>query len=394
MNPLHNPYAPGAGAPPPELAGRDELLAKASIALQRIAAGRFARSFILTGLRGVGKTVLLNRIRQDAELAKISTVRFEVAEGRSLPSLLAPSLKTALLKLNRSKKTTDLVLRALRALTNFVSAMRLKYGDIEISLDIESDSKSPLSPNLDENLVELFQSVGAAAKEQNTAIVLFIDELQILDEKQLAPLIMAIHVAAQDLLPITMVAAGLPQIPAKMGAAKTYVERLFEFQDIGPLDFVAARKALVIPAEKLKVSYSEEALIEILRQTEGYPYFIQEWGKHTWDVADSSPIDYEVAIKATAIALADLDASFFRVRFDQLTAMQKRYLRAMAELGKGPYASGKIAALIEKKVTALASIREQLINKGLIYSPTHGESAFTVPLFDEFMKRMMPLFSK
>lgn len=392
MDPFLNPYAPGAGAPPPELAGRDELLSKASIALRRIASGRFGRSIILTGLRGVGKTVLLNRIRQDAEAAKIITVRIEVPEGRSLPSLLAPGLKAAILKLHRGKAAADLALRGLQALANFVSAMKLKYSDVEVSLDIESNSSFLTTTNLDEGLSQLFQIVGAAAKEKKTAIVLFIDEIHVLDEKQLASLITAFHIASQDSLPITMVAAGLPQIPSQMGEAKTYAERLFEFHHIGKLNDDAAIQALVVPVEKLGVHYKKEALEEIIKQTEGYAYFLQEWGKHVWDIAEVSPITSENAKDATSEALTDLDASFFRVRFDQLTPMQKRYLRAMAELGPGPHASGKIAAVLEKRVTHLGPVREQLISKGLIYSPSHGETAFTVPLFDSFMKRMMKEF--
>lgn len=211
-----------------------------------------------------------------------------------------------------------------------------------------------------------------------------------MDEKQLAALIMAFHLAAQDLLPITMIAAGLPQTLAKMGAAKTYAERLFEFFKTDELERTAAIQALVVPAEKLGVSYLPKALDTILQQTQGYPYFLQEWGKHVWDIAKSSPITQQDVIEATDYAISELDESFFRVRFDQLTSMQKRYLRAMAELGAGPYPSGKIAAVLGKKVTALGNVREQLINDGLIYSPLHGEIVFTVPLFDGFMKRILP----
>lgn len=392
MDPILNPYAPGAGSPPPELAGRDALIKKASIALQRIAAKRFGRSLILTGLRGVGKTVLLNRMRQDADVAHLITVRFEVPEGRSLPSLLAPALKTAILKLSCGKAATDFAVRGLRALATFVNAMKLNYHDVEIGLDIEPNQSFLAVADLDENLSLLFQTVGAAAKEKGAAVVLFIDELQVLDEKQLASLIMAFHVASQDLLPITMVAAGLPHISAKMGQAKTYAERLFEFIQIGQLDRTAATQALAIPAKKLGVHYTSEALEEMLKQTQGYAYFLQEWGKHAWDIATTSPITQDDAKEATIHALADLDASFFRVRFDQLTPMQKRYLRAMAECGPGPYGSGQIAAVLGKQVTHLGPIRNQLISKGLIYSPSYGETTFTVPLFDAYMKRMVKSF--
>lgn len=390
MNPILNPYAPGAGTPPPELTGRDILLAKASIALQRIAHGRFERSLILIGLRGVGKTVLLNRIRQEADLAKLITVRLEASEGRSLPSLLAPALKSVLLKISPGKKVTDTVLRGFKALAGFVASSKLKYDDIELGLDFEPDAFFTPTDNLEENLTQLFQSVGAVMKEKETAVILFIDEIHVLKEEEMASLIRAFHMVSQDVLPITMVAAGLPQTPAKMGEAKTYAERLFEFSLIGQLDSVAAMEALTVPAEKLGVTYTKDALSAILNYTQGYAYFLQEWGKNAWDVAQTSPIQKSDIEIATLRALADLDMSFFRVRFDQLTPQQKRYLRVMAELGPGPHTSGKIAAMWKKKVTEVGPIRDQLINKGLIYSPSHGETAFTVPLFDVFMRRILP----
>jgi len=401
MDPVLNPYTPGAGVSPPELVGRDVLLEKASIALQRIALGRFGKSLILTGLRGVGKTAVLNRIRQSAEAEKLIAIRIEAPEGRSLPSLLVPGLNSALVKLSLGKATSKIATQAFKALLSFVSAMKLKYQDVELAVDLNLDPASeafsadsnnpkiPLAPDLDHELVQLFQAVGALAKSRETAVILFIDELQILDEKELASLIMALHMAAQDALPITLVAAGLPQILAKMGQAKTYAERLFDFIELGPLDPQSATKALVIPAEKLGVIYDSGALAEILKQTAGYPYFLQEWGKNIWDIAETSPMTHEDSKRATKQAIADLDASFFRVRFDQLSPAQKEYLRAMAELGSGPVGSGAIAEILGKKVTALGVIREQLIAKGLIYSPAHGQTVFTVPLFDGFMRRVM-----
>jgi len=397
MDPVLNPYTPGAGVSPPELVGRDALLEKASVALQRIALGRFGKSLILTGLRGVGKTALLNRIRQSAEANKLIAIRIEAPEGRSLPSLLVPGLNSALVKLSLGKASSKILTQAFKALLSFVSAMKLKYNDVELALDLDLESDSGASttsslslvPDLDHELVQLFQAVGALAKSRETAVILFIDELQMLDEKELASLIMALHLAAQDALPITLVAAGLPQILAKMGKAKTYAERLFDFIELGPLDSDSAIQALVLPAKKLGVVYEPGALSEILKQTEGYPYFLQEWGKNAWDLAETSPITQKDAKSATKQAVADLDASFFRVRFDQLSPTQKEYLRAMAELGSGSVGSGKIAEVLGKKVTALGVIREQLISKGLIYSPAHGETAFTVPLFDQFMLRVM-----
>jgi AAA ATPase domain len=391
VDPRLNPYAPGAGTPPPELAGRDELIERAAIALDRIRAGRPARSLILYGLRGVGKTVLLNRIRLDAEARGIASVRVEAPEERSLPALLAPALRATLLRLSRGAAAKAGVSKAMRALAGFAKALKLKYQDIELGLDIEAERGLADSGDLDTDLTELLAIIGSAAAERDTAAVLYIDELQYVPEEQLAALIVALHSASQDQLPITMVAAGLPQLVGQTGRAKSYAERLFEFVPIDQLDEDAAKAALSVPARRTGVDYEADAVAEILAQTLGYPYFLQEWGKQSWNVADVSPIEVEDAQRATIEALAELDASFFRVRFDRLTPAEKRYMRAMAELGPGPHRSGDIAEVLGRKVTAVAPIRNALIAKGMAYSPAHGDTAFTVPLFDGFMKRIMPL---
>ena len=390
MDPRLNPYAPGAGTPPPELAGRDELIERAAIALDRIRAGRPARSLILYGLRGVGKTVLLNRIRLDAEARGIASVKVEAPEERSLPALLAPALRATLLRLSRGEAAKAGVAKAMRALASFAKALKLKYHDIELSLDIEAERGLADSGDLDTDLTELLASIGSAADERDTAVVLYIDELQYVPEEQLAALIVALHSANQDQLPITMVGAGLPQLVGQTGRAKSYAERLFEFVPIDRLDAAAAKAALTVPVHRAGVDYETEAVTEILVQTRGYPYFLQEWGKQSWNVADASPIEAEDAQRATIEALAELDASFFRVRFDRLTPAEKRYMRAMAELGPGPHRSGDIAEALGRKVTAVAPVRNALIAKGMTYSPAHGDTAFTVPLFDGFMKRIMP----
>lgn len=390
MDPRRNPYAPGAGSPPPELAGRDALIERAAIALDRIRAGRPARSMILYGLRGVGKTVLLNRIRLDAEARGIESVRVEAPEERSLPALLAPALRAMLIRLSRGEAAKAAVTKAKRALAGFTKALKLKYHDIEIGLDIDAEPGLADSGDLDNDLTELVASIGSAAAERGTAVVLYLDELQYVPEDQLAALIVSLHSASQDLVPITMVAAGLPQLIGRTGRAKSYAERLFEFVPIDRLDDDAAKTALTIPARREGVDYETEAVAEILEQTQGYPYFLQEWGKQSWDVADASPIGADDARRAAIEALAELDASFFRVRFDRLTPAEKRYMRAMAELGPGPHRSGDIAEALDRKVTAVAPIRNALIAKGMAYSPAHGDTAFTVPLFDGFMKRIMP----
>ncbi len=390
MDPRKNPYAPGAGTPPPELAGRDDLIERAAIALDRIRAGRAARSLILHGLRGVGKTVLLNRIENDAEARGFASVKVEAPEERSLPALLIPVLRVALLHLDRGKRMRANLAKAGRALAGFAKALKVKYKDIEVSTDFEPERGLADSGDLDTDLTDLLASVGRAAHEYHTAVVLFVDELQYVREDQLASLIRALHSASQRQFPITMLAAGLPQLIGRMGRAKSYAERLFEFVEIDRLNDEAARAALCVPADKEGVAFAPEAIAGILRQTMGYPYFLQEWGRHSWNVADASPISRADARRATTLALAELDAGFFRVRFDRLTPAERRYLRAMAELGPGPHRSGDIAEHLRKAVTSVAPVRSTLVAKGMIYSPAHGDTAFTVPLFDGFMKRIMP----
>jgi hypothetical protein len=390
MDPRRNPYAPGAGAPPPELAGRDALIERAAIALDRIRSGRHDKSMILVGLRGVGKTVLLNRVQLDAEERGIHGMRLEAPEDRSLPGILAPAMRAALLKLDRARAATAVGKKAMRALAGFVGSMKIKYGDVEVGLEVEPEKGLADSGDLDVDLTDLLVAVGEAAQERSTAFAVFVDELQYVEEIQLASLITALHRCAQKQLPITLFGAGLPQIVGQTGRAKSYAERLFDFPEVGALEDEAARLALTVPAEKEGVIFESAALDEILAQTEGYPYFLQEWGKNAWSVAASSPITAEHVRVATVHALADLDASFFRVRFDRLTPAEKSYLRAMAALGPGPHRSGDIAQELGRKVNSLGPARSALIAKGMVYSPDHGDTAFTVPLFDQFMKRMMP----
>lgn len=390
MDPIANPYAPGAGAPPPELAGRDDLLRTVDIATQRIRAGRQAKSVLMIGLRGVGKTVLLDRMRDQAEQAGLHTVRIEAPEGRSLPAILAPQLRQALLRLSRSAQARDLGRRALQALAGFAKSLKLKYQDIEVGIDFDPEPGLADNGDLEHDLQALLEAAGRAAQAADTALILFVDELQYVPEEQLASLITALHRCAQQQVPVMLVGAGLPQLPGQMGRAKSYAERLFDFPFVGPLDQEAARDALEVPARALGVEYEPAATGFILEATEGYPYFLQEWGKHAWDTAAASPITLADVELASIGALAALDESFFRVRFDRLTPSERRYLRAMAELGPGPHRSGDIAAELDRKVTTLAPLRNQLIAKGMIWSPNHGDTAFTVPMFDAFMRRIMP----
>ena len=392
MDPVSNPYAPGAGTQPPELAGRDELREKISIAIKRVRIGRQAKGQMMIGLRGVGKTVLLDRMRLDAEVTGIHTLRMEAPEGRSLPGLLAPQLRHALLKLSRNAQAKELATRALRALAGFAKVLKVKYNDLEVGIDFEPEQGLADNGDLESDLQDLLEATGEAAKKADTALVIFIDELQYVAEDELGALIMAMHRLAQRNLPVMLVAAGLPQLPGRLGKAKSYAERLFDFPFIGPLSPDESREALVEPAAAEDAGFEPEAVDLIIEKTQGYPYFLQEWGKHSWDAAAKSPITLADAETASITALAALDAGFFHVRFDRLTPKEKDYLRAMAELGPGPHRSGDIAEKLQKSVQSYAPLRNQLINKGMIWSPSHGDTAFTVPLFDQYMKRIMPDF--
>jgi len=390
MDPIRNPYAPGAGSPPPELAGRSAILQDAAVRLQRLRLGRPARSMMLVGLRGVGKTVLLDQIRKNAEAAGITTVRIEAPESRSLPALLAPALRLALLHLSKKEAAKHYAIRGLRALAGFAGRLKLSYADIEVGFDYDPEPGLADNGDLEGDLTALLHQVGIAGKAAGSAVVLFIDELQYVPEKQMAALISALHRCSQEMLPVTVVGAGLPQLRGRMGEAKSYAERLFDFPQIGPLNPLDARDAIVRPAQNEGAEVLDEAVGLIIEKTQGYPYFLQEWGKHTWDVASQSPMSRQDVVNASDEAIAALDESFFRVRFDRLTPSEKKYLRAMADLGPGPHRSGDIAEKLARTVQSLGPTRAGLIAKGMIWSPTHGDTAFTVPLFDEFMKRIMP----
>ena len=390
MSPLENPFAPGAGTPPPELAGRDELLESVRIATQRTRRRLAARSVLLLGLRGVGKTVLLDRVHHEAQGAGLATVMLEATDRGALPAQLAGELHPVLLRLSRQRRVRELASRALRVLAGFVSGLRVKYGDIELGIDAPVEPGVADSGDLEHDLAALFEAFGHAARASDTALVIIVDEMQYVPKAELAALSSALHRAAQRRLPILLGAAGLPQLRAQVAEAKTYAERLFEFREVGPLDEEASGAAVAKPIRARGADIAADALQAIVDQTRGYPYFLQEWGKHAWDVAERSPIDAGDVARASAEVAASLDAGFFRARFDRLTPAQKRYLRAMAELGPGPYRSGEIARALDRKVTSLGPTRAQLIAKGMIWSAARGDTAFTVPSFDRFMRRVMP----
>ena len=387
MDPTRNPFSPGAGARPPELAGREAIVESATIALQRIARGRQEKSQMLLGLRGVGKTVLLNRIAQIAEEMGAIVVMLEAPEGQRLAAFLAPALKAVLLKLSRVEQARDLAQRALGALRGFASAFTVSIGEIDVAIAPETVADSG---NLEVDLPELMGCVGKAAQAAGKTVVILLDEVQYLCEEDLRGLIVAMHRIAQRGWPVILFGAGLPQVAALAGEAKSYAERLFDYPAVGPLLPDAASSALQDPIEEEGEAIDNEALNTILAITEGYPYFLQEWGKHSWNTAKQSPIKTSDVEQASTLATEALDRSFFRVRFDRLTPREQEYLRAMASLGAGPHRSGDIAEVLGIRVQTAGPLRSGLIKKGMIWSPAHGQTAFTVPMFDAFMVRAMP----
>lgn len=388
MDPKVNPFAPGAGSQPPELAGRDGILSAAGVALARIKNRKSSKSMILVGLRGVGKTVLLNRIWEAAKDDGYRAVLIEAHEEKRLSELLIPPLRQTLFSLDAMENASDKVKRGFRVLSSFVRGLKLKVSDIEISVDPELGSAD--SGDLESDLGELFVAIGEAAADRDTAVAICVDELQYLDEKELSALIMAIHRINQRNLPLVLVGAGLPQIVGLTGKSKSYAERLFDFPPVGQLNDADSASALQSPVRSHQVEFTESAIREILRETQGYPYFLQQWGHEAWNITSASPITLETIKDASKLAIANLDQSFFRVRFDRLTPREKEYMRALAGLGEGNQRSGDIAAALHVKPQSIAPIRSSIIQKGMIYSPAYGDTAFTVPLFGDFLIRNMP----
>lgn len=388
MDAAINPYAPGAGTPPPLLAGRDDIVEIAELALRRAKAGMAAKSFVAVGLRGVGKTVVLNKVSDLAETHGYETAFIEAVEDRPLVQSLIPQMRRIVLKLDRIAGAQENVKRAIRALRSFASVFRMHVGEIEIGVNAEAGLAD--SGDFNTDLADLLVAVGSAAKARNSAVAIILDEVQYLSEEELGALIAAIHKTNQKQLPVVLVGAGLPQVLGKMGEAKSYAERLFEFPRVQALSEADANKAISEPALAAGVRFDDQALAAIFNSTKGYPYFLQEWAYVAWNIAPKSPITKGDVIAAEREAIKRLDESFFRVRFDRMTPTEKKYTRAMASLGEGPHRSGDIAKAYGAKVETVAPIRSNLIGKGMIYSPAHGETAFTVPLFHEFILREMP----
>jgi AAA ATPase-like protein len=386
MDELRNPYRPGAGTPPPALIGRDELINRFGVIIRRALIGRPDKSLMPIGLRGVGKTVLLNRFCEIAGQEGFATAFIEAPETGDFRTLLAMKLRRVLLDLRRNR-VTEAVLKALKVLKAF--SLQLPDGP-SMTLDVEPLLGSADSGILAEDVTDLLIAVGQATRSCSIGFLLAIDEVQYLKTEELAALIMAVHRTAQLNLPVVLAGAGLPQLPGLAGEAKSYAERLFDYPSVGELGKEDAAAALLIPAQAAGADFEPEALKRIVREARGYPYFLQEWGYRVWSTAEGPLIRASDVDAARAAVINQLDKNFFLVRYDRLTPMEKQYLRAMAELGPGPHRSGDIAACLKVKVESVAPRRSALITKGMIYSPAHGDTAFTVPLFDEYLKRVLP----
>jgi hypothetical protein len=381
---LENPFRPGAGTPPPALVGRDALLASFDVTVGRALNGRPGQSVMPVGLRGVGKTVLLNRFAERAEAKGMRVGYVEAPESGDFGRLLAGRLRKILIELDTAGKRSRAATRALGVLRSFTYT--LPDGS-SMALGVDPIAGSADSGDLSEDLTDLLVAAGEAARARKSGIVLAIDEVQYLKSVELAALIAAIHRTVQLNLPMVLVGAGLPQLPGLTGSAKSYAERLFRFPRIGSLGDAEARDVLKLPVLDAGVTYTSEALDLLIRHTHGYPYFLQEWGYEVWNVARTSPIDLGAVNRAEPLVRNKLDENFFLVRMDRLTPAEKLYLKAMADLGAGPHRSGDIAAQLGVRVETVAPRRSGLITKGMIYSPAHGDTAFTVPLFDEFLRR-------
>ena len=387
MDPLTNPYTPGAGFPPPELAGREQILTNAELAIKRNAIGRPTRSLMFIGLRSVGKTVLLKEIQSIANKENILTNFFEINLKYPLVKEVIRVLQSTFLKLDRVNGVRKTVKRGLRVLKSFVGAIKIKYKDVEFYLDIDKEAGTAESGNLVVDMTDVFLAAGEAAKECDSSIVIFIDEIQKIEPGDFEALISSIHQINQNNLPLMVIGAGLPNTIRKSAEIKSYVERLFEFPEIGSLNCDDAKLALTRPAEKAGVSFNENAVNAIVEQTKGYPYFIQEWGYQTWNVASKSPITVTDVNLAGKESIKRLDENFFKVRFVQLSKLQQKYLKAMAQLGQENIKSGDVAKILNQSSSSLGPIRKALINNGMIYSTRYGYITFSVPLFEEYLNR-------
>lgn len=385
MYPALNPFRPGAGTPPRELVGREDTILDAKIEIEKVSGGRSGRPALFLGLRGVGKTVLLRTIRKQVEEADQVASAIEAPEGRSLAELLYPTIHKALSKLSRIESAKQKTYNAFRALKSFANISEIKIGDVAISFD--PDPAQASTGDLESDLTDLFLAVGEAAKSAGKGWFLFIDEVQYLSQSELAAVIVALHAINQDDLPVQFFGAGLPQLAGLAGKAKSYAERLFDYPSVGPLSHSSVLEAIRVPIKEAGEEITDEAAEKIFRETEGYPYFVQEWGYQAWNFADKSPIDLDDINAASELALSRLDRGFFRVRYDQLSPAEQNYVHEMARIGPGPYAVADITSRLGGSANRYAPVRARVISKGVLFSPVRGQLAFTVPKYADFLQR-------
>jgi hypothetical protein len=385
-----NPYTPNAGAQPPALVGRNEEIEAFEVLLARMLRGYTEQSMLITGLRGVGKTVLLTRFEELAREGGWTTVEAEITKNSDFGDRMAGLMRRALIQLAPRTRWKERAVRAAAVLRSFQLTAR-SDGSITAGFEVEPAEGFADSGRLDEDLTDVFVALGEAAREHRTGVVFLIDEVQFLKIAEFEALIAAIHKTVQRQLPITLVGAGLPQLPRLASEAKSYAERLFKFPRIGRLSDEQARQALAEPAERRGVRFEPEALAVVIEQTEGYPYFLQEYGSALWNQIEEPVVTAEGASIAQVAVEAKLDDGFFQVRVERTTELERRYLRAMAELGPEPQRSKDVAAILGRTSEQMAPTRSRLIDKGLLYTSGHGLAAFTVPQFDRFMRRTYAL---
>jgi len=387
MDPVRNPYSPGAGSPPPALVGRDVELDQFDIAVQRLALGRSAKSMMLIGLRGVGKTVLLREFGRIAEGHRWVHQQIEATDDIRFASAMAMLVRKALLRLSAGQRMAARSRRAFGVLKSFQVRWQLPDG-ANLAIEFEPVPGRADSGVLDDDLADLFVEVGEVARDRGVGVLFTIDEIQYLSRADLSALIVGLHRVSQEQLPFMVAGAGLPSLPALAGQAKSYAERLFTFRSIDSLDQSEAEAALAAAADVEGVKWNREALERVVSITEGYPYFLQEFGQESWNVAagpdEIVSSDVEAAVP---IAVDELDTGFFQARIGRTTDAERAYLIAMASLGAGPYNSGDVASAMGKRTTQVGPHRDALIKRGLCYSPRHGVIAFTVPMFDQFVRR-------
>lgn len=389
MDSVRNPFAPSAGRRPPELAGRDDVIEAAQVAAQRVALGKYARPTMLLGLRGTGKTVLLNEFGKIGHQHNVLVSAIEAPEQASLAKLIIPEMRRILRSLSTIEAAKHLAAKGLRGLRNFASILKIEISGIGIGIEGASDPEPGLadSGDIQFDLPELFVLLGEAAKSAGKGWLLLIDEVQYLNDNDLSALIVSLHKVSQSDLPIAFAGAGLPQVARLAGEAKSYAERLFTYPAIGPLSQEAAEIALIRPIHAEGAQIDPDAVKHIVDATQGYPFFLQEWGAKAWDIAVGPNISLEDVRLAGALATASLDEGFFKVRLDRLTRAETNFVVAMAELGNDPVSLADIAKKLGRKPQSLSPARASIIHKGMIYSAEHGFLEFTVPLFADFMRR-------